>query len=45
MAKFASWVEEQNFTPGEMAYDYSNPETGQKEAIFILAWPNGIQEE
>ncbi|WP_297085792.1 DUF262 domain-containing protein [uncultured Draconibacterium sp.] len=45
LEELASWVEEQNLTPGEIAYDYSNPETGQQEAIFDLAWPNGIQEE
>lgn len=39
------WIEEQNLPSGVLSYDYSNPETGQQEAIFDLAWPNGIQEE
>lgn len=38
------WVQEQNLPAGILVYDYSNPETGQQEAIFDLAWPNGIQE-
>jgi hypothetical protein len=38
------WVEEQNLPAGILVYDYSDPETGQQEAIFDLAWPNGIQE-
>lgn len=43
--ELSKWVKEQNLPSGILVYDYSNPETGQQEAIFDLAWPNGIQEE
>jgi hypothetical protein len=45
LEELAIWVQEQNLPAGILVYDYSNPETGQQEAIFDLAWPNGIQEE
>ena len=28
-----------------MAYDFSDPQTGQQKAVFDLAWPTGLQEE
>lgn len=45
LADLVLWIEEQNLSAGILSYDYSNPETGQQEAIFDLAWPYGIQEE
>jgi len=39
------WVLEQELTPGALAYDFADAETGEQKAIFDLAWPNGIQEE
>jgi hypothetical protein len=35
----------QGFTDGVIAYDHSNPETGDQIAVFDLVWPNGLQEE
>lgn len=28
-----------------MSYDFADPDTGEQQAVFDLAWPNGIQEE
>ncbi len=40
-----AWVEEQSLPPGLLAFDFADPESGNQQAIFDLAWPNGIQEE
>ena len=37
------WVAQQGLQPGELAYDYANPETGAQEAIFDLVWTDGLQ--
>ncbi len=39
------WAVEQGFTAGVIAYDHSNPETGDQIAVFDLVWPSGLQEE
>ena len=39
------WMSEQGLPEGELAYDYSDPDTGQQLAVLDLVWPNGIQEE
>lgn len=39
------WMESQGLPRGLMAYDFTDPETGEQKAVFDLAWPNGIQEE
>lgn len=40
-----AWVVAQGFAEGIVAFDHSNPETGEQIAILDLAWPNGLQEE
>lgn len=40
-----AWIVEQGLPQGQLAYDYSDPETGEQKAVFDLAWPYGIQEE
>jgi hypothetical protein len=45
LEELSSWIEEQNLPSGILLYEYSDAETGQQEAIFDMAWPNGIQEE
>lgn len=40
-----AWMQENGLPEGVIAFDFSDPETGQQKAIFDLAWPNGIQEE
>jgi hypothetical protein len=40
-----NWLEEQGLPRGELSFTYCNPETNEPQAIFDLAWPNGIQEE
>lgn len=39
------WVEAQGLPRGVVAYDFADAESGQQQAVFDLAWPNGIQEE
>jgi hypothetical protein len=39
------WVEAQGLPRGELAFDFSDPDTGEQKAVFDLAWPNGLQEE
>lgn len=39
------WMTERGLPDGALAYEFSDPETGEQQAIFDLAWPNGIQEE
>ncbi len=40
-----AWMEKRGLPRGTVAFDFSDPETGQQRAVFDLAWPNGIQEE
>ena len=37
------WVAERGLPPGQMAFDYADPETGVQRAVFDLAWEGGIQ--
>ncbi|MFH1124162.1 MAG: hypothetical protein V1758_10955 [Pseudomonadota bacterium] len=37
-------MEEQGLPRGVLAYDFSDAATGEQQAAFDLAWPNGIQE-
>lgn len=39
------WVASLDLPSGMVAYDFTDPLTGQQRAVFDLAWPNGIQEE
>ena len=38
-----AWVTENSLTSGEVSFDYADPETGVQNAVFDLAWPNGLQ--
>lgn len=40
-----AWVQEQGLPAGELAFDFSDPNTGEQKAVFDLAWPSGLQEE
>ena len=40
-----AWVEAQGLPRGELAFDFSDADTGDQKAVFDLAWPNGLQEE
>lgn len=40
-----NWVEQQGLPRGVLSYDFSDPKSGEQQAVFDLAWPNGIQEE
>ena len=39
------WVEAQGLPRGQMAFDYTDPDTGEQLAVFDLAWPDGVQAE
>ena len=39
------WMEAAGFPRGVVAYDFSDPQSGEQKAVFYLVWPNGIQEE
>jgi hypothetical protein len=39
------WVEAQGLPRGELAFDFSDPDTGEQKAVLDLAWPSGLQEE
>ncbi len=38
------WVESQGLPRGVLAFDFADPASGQQQAVFDLAWPNGLQE-
>ena len=40
-----AWVESHGLPRGMLSFDFSDAATGEQQAIFDLAWPNGIQEE
>ncbi len=40
----SKWVEVQGLPRGVIAYDHTDPETGEQRAVFDLAWPEGLQE-
>ena len=39
------WVEGEGLPRGLLAYDFSDPESGEQKAVFDLAWPSGLQVE
>ena len=39
------WIEAQGLPRGEVAFDYTDPDTGEQLAVFDLAWPDGVQSE
>ena len=39
-----AWMAAESLPLGVLAYDFSDPTTGEQRAVFDLAWPNGIQE-
>lgn len=40
-----NWVEGLGLARGQMEFGYTNAETGVQEAVFDLAWPDGLQYE
>lgn len=38
------WIEQQQLTPGILAYELADVESGRQKAVFDLAWPSGLQE-
>ena len=43
LEKLNDWVEKQGLLRGQVAFDYADPETGAQNAVFDLAWPEGLQ--
>lgn len=39
------WLEAQGLPRGQMAFDFTDPNTGEQLAVFDLAWPEGVQAE
>lgn len=39
------WVEEKGLPRGVLAFDFADETSGEQQAVFDLAWPNGIQEK
>ena len=39
------WVKSQDLPLGQIAFDYTDPESGAQLAVFDLAWPDGLQVE
>ncbi len=39
------WVEAQGLPRGEVAFDYTDTDSGEQLAVFDLAWPEGVQTE
>ncbi len=37
------WLVEQGLASGQIAFDYSDPNTGEQKAVFDLAWQEGLQ--
>ena len=44
LAALNDWVEAQGLPRGFLSYDFADPDTGAQQAVFDLAWPNGVQE-
>lgn len=45
IATLNQWVVSQGLRQGTIAFDLSDPESGEQKAVLDLAWPLGIQEE
>lgn len=45
LEKLKLWVKSMGLADGELAFDYSDPSTGEQQALFDLVWPKGLQEE
>ena len=43
--KLNDWMQTQGLPRGLSSFDLSDEQTGTQQAVFDLAWPNGIQEE
>jgi hypothetical protein len=39
------WVQAQGLPRGVLPFDFADPVSGEQQAVFDLAWPDGIQEE
>lgn len=40
-----AWMEENSLPRGILAFDFANGSSDGQQALFDLAWPNGVQEE
>ena len=44
LATLSDWMEVQGLPRGDVSFDFTDPASGQQQAVFDLAWPSGIQE-
>jgi hypothetical protein len=44
LAALNDWVEQQGLPRGQLAYDHTDPDSGEQRAVLDLAWPDGLQE-
>lgn len=45
LGELNDWVQAQGLPSGILSFDFADPVTGEQQAVFDLAWPNGVQEE
>lgn len=45
LEELGAWVMEKGLARGVLAYDFADPQSGEQQAVFDLAWPHGLQEE
>ena len=45
LRRLNEWVQSQGLPPGQISFDYMDPNTGDQLAVFDLAWPDGVQAE
>ena len=45
LVELNDWVQAQGLPSGVLSFDFADPVTGEQQAVFDLAWPNGVQEE
>lgn len=43
LEEFNTWMTDKGLPSGMLAYEYCNEETGDQQAVFDMAWPDGIQ--
>jgi hypothetical protein len=39
-----NWVAAQGLPRGQVSFECADPNTGEQQAVFDLAWPEGLQE-
>lgn len=45
LERLNDWVVESGLPRGTLSYDFADADTGRQQAVFDLAWPDGLQQE